>query len=210
MPIPGFQKLMLPLLKATGDSQEHTFSGVIEILATQFGLTEEERKELLPSGISRFDNRVGWARTHLKKAGLIESTERGKFRITERGIGVLKANPPEIKIRYLMQFPEFVEFRNVSRQSSKQDEKDEEPAQTPEENLTLSYQNLRRDLAQELLERIKQCSPRFFEKLVIDLLIAMGYGGSREDAGQAIGQSGDDGIDGIIKEDKLGLDAVYI
>jgi len=211
MAIPDFQSLMLPLLTILGDSQEHTLSGVIEQLALQVGLTDTDRKELLPSGRQfKFDNRVGWVRTHLKKAGLLESTGRGKFRITERGLSVLRSKPSYINIKFLMQFPEFVEFRNLSRSDNKQDDREEESNQTPEELLEASYQNLRQALAQELLERIGNCSPRFFENLVVDLLVAMGYGGSRKDAGQAVGQSGDDGIDGIIKEDKLGLDVVYI
>jgi restriction system protein len=203
--------MMLPFLKIAGDGYEHNFGDVIETLAEQIGLTEDDRKEMLPSGQPRFENRVGWARTHLKKAALLESTGRGKFHITQRGIDVLKSKVHSIDIKFLSQFPEFQEFRNQSRQASRQtEEKPTEPDQTPEEALESSYQNLRHTLAQELLERIKNCSPRFFERLVVDLLVAMGYGGSRKDAGQAIGQSGDEGIDGIIKEDKLGLDAVYI
>lgn len=210
MPVPDYQSLMLPLLKLIRDKQEHMFSDAIDTLAREFHLTEAERKEILPSGIqAKFDNRVGWARTYLKKAGLLESVGRGKFRITERGIQVLDSNPASINVKFLRQFPEFLEFQKSARPENK-DEKDDEPNQTPEENLETSYQNLRRELAQELLDRIKSLSPKFFEKLVVDLLVAMGYGGSRKDAGQAVGQSGDGGIDGIIKEDKLGLDVVYI
>ncbi len=211
MAIPDFQTLMLPLLKITGDGQEHSLSKTIDALALEFQLTDGDRRELLPSGRqAKFDNRVGWARTHLKKAGLLESTGRGKFRMTQRGFGVLKGNPARIDMKFLEQFPEYVDFRTLSRQVDKPVGKDDESDQTPEEILELSYQDLRRDLAQELLERIMECSPRFFESLVVDLLVAMGYGGSRKDAGEAVGQSGDGGIDGIIKEDKLGLDVVYI
>ncbi len=213
MTVPDFQSMMLPFLKIAGDGQEHGFSGTLEVLAKQLGLTSEDLKETLPSGQSRFDNRAGWARTHLKKAGLLESTGRGRFRISERGKQVLKNSPDRIDLKFLMQFPEFVEFRKVARQGNKatpDGEINDEPDQTPEEALENSYQRLRGTLAQELLERIKGCSPSFFERLVVDLLVAMGYGGTRKDAGQAIGQSGDEGIDGIIKEDKLGLDAVYI
>jgi restriction system protein len=211
MPIPDYQSLMLPLLKFVRDRQEHTFGEIIEALAKEIRLTEAERKEILPSGIqAKFDNRVSWARTYMKKAGLLESTGRGRFRITDRGLQVLNSNTSEINVKFLRQFPEFLDFQKSSRQENKNDEKDEEPSQTPEESLESSYQNLRRELAQELLERIRNSSSKFFEKLVVDLLVAMGYGGSRKDAGQAVGQSGDDGIDGIIKEDKLGLDVVYI
>jgi restriction system protein len=213
MAVPDFQSMMLPFLKIAGDEQEHSFSETLETLAKQLNLTNEDLKETLPSGQSRFDNRAGWARTHLKKAGLLEPTGRGRFRITPRGCEVLKNPPDKITLKFLMQFPEFAEFRSVSRTNNKQEPENDlagEPDQTPDEALEASYQSLRRTLAQELVERIKKCSPSFFERLVVDLLVAMGYGGSRKDAGRAIGQSGDEGIDGIIKEDKLGLDAVYI
>lgn len=212
MTIPDYQSLMLPLLKLAQDGQDHSLGEAINTLALEFRLTSEERKELLSSGRqAKFDNRVGWARTYLKKAGLLESVGRGRFRITGRGFEVLRHNPTRIDVRFLMQYPEFAEFQNRPSQSViKQNGHDEEPTQTPEELLEANYQNLRQDLAQELLERIMSCSPQFFETLVVDLLVAMGYGGSRKDAGQAVGQSGDGGIDGIIKEDKLGLDIVYI
>ncbi len=213
MPVPDFQSFMLPVLKIAGDGQDHYLSDVIELLALHFRLTEQEKKELLPSGRqSRLDNRVGWALTHMRKAGIFESTGRGKFRITARGLELLKTSPIGINMKTLLQYPEFVEFRKRQQDNNKQDEKEIEPEheQTLEETLETSYQNLKRVLAQELLERIKKCSPRFFERLVVDLLVGMGYGGSRKDAGQAVGQSGDGGIDGIIKEDKLGLDVVYI
>jgi restriction system protein len=211
MTVPDFQSIMLPFLKIAGDGREHSFSETVEILAKEL-LSNEDLKEMLPSGQSRFENRAGWARTHLKKAGLLEPTGRGRFRITPRGREVLNNPPDKINIKFLMQFPEFVEFRKVARQGNKAtpDEINDEPDQTPEEALENSYQRLRDTLAQDLLERIKGCSPSFFERLVVGLLVAMGYGGTRKDAGQAIGQSGDEGIDGIIKEDKLGLDAVYI
>lgn len=210
MSVPTFQEIMLPLLQFAGDGQEHTLEEAIETLAIRMHVGEEDRKELLPSGNQyRFDNRVGWARTYLKKAGLLESLTRGKFRITTRGLDVLKKNLSQIDRKFLQQFPEFLNFQNTKSIDTSKDENDQ-PNETPEEVLETSYQNLRQSLAQDLLDRIKKCSPRFFEKLVVDLLVAMGYGGSRKDAGQAIGQSGDGGIDGIIKEDRLGFDAVYI
>jgi restriction system protein len=210
MPVLDYQSLMLPFMKTIRDKREHAFGDIADTLAKAFRLTEAGKREILPSGIqTRFDNRVGWARTYLKKAGLLESAGRGKFRITERGIQVLNSNPASINVKFIRQFPEFIEFQKSARSENK-DEKDDEPNQTPEESLETSYQNLRRELAQELLDRIKNLSPKFFERLVVDLLVAMGYGGSRKDAGQAVGQSSDGGIDGIIKEDKLGLDAVYI
>ena len=213
MTVPDFQSMMLPFLNIASDGQEHTFSETVEVLAKRLNLSSEDLKETLPSGQSRFENRAGWARTHLKKAGLLEPTGRGRFCISERGQQVLKNSPDRIDLKFLMQFPEFAEFRKAARQGNKvgtDNEVNDEPDQTPEEALENSYQRLRNTLAQELLERIRGCSPSFFERLVVDLLVAMGYGGTRKDAGQAIGQSGDEGIDGIIKEDKLGLDAVYI
>jgi restriction system protein len=211
--VPDYQSLMLPLLKITSDGKEHGFGEVVDALALQFRLTDDDRKEMLPSGTqARFENRVRWAQAYMKKAGLLENPRRGKFRITDRGMKVIKDNHAGINAKFLRQFPEFLEFQKVSRQDAgqEQEEKDEAVVQTPEESLESSYQNLRRALGQELLERIRSCSPRFFEQLVVDLLVAMGYGGSRKDAGQAVGQSRDGGIDGIIKEDRLGLDFVYI
>lgn len=214
MAVPDYQSLMLPLLKIASDGKEHGFSEVLGALAVQFKMTDEERKEQLPSGTqARFENRVRWAQIYLKKAGLLENPRRGRFRVTERGMRVLKEDPPHINVKFLRQYPEFLEFQRASKQDDGQDEqdqKDEIAEQTPEESLESSYQSLRRDLGQELLSRVKGCSPGFFEKLVVDLLVAMGYGGSRIDAGQAVGRSGDGGVDGIIKEDKLGLDAVYL
>lgn len=213
MAVPDFQSFMLPLLQAADDGKEYNLSEVVDKLVEQFQLSDEDKKELLPSGRkTRVDDRAGWAQTYLRKAGLLERTGRGKFRITERGVEILRSNPDKINVKFLRQFPEFVEFQNLSRQSTKPDAEAENEAidETPEETLEFSYQNLRRNLAQELLDRVKKCSPRFFESLVVDLLVVMGYGGSRKDAGQAVGQSGDGGIDGIIKEDKLGLDVVYI
>jgi len=193
---------------------------IIESLAKVFKLSEQDRVELLPSGKQRtFYNRVGWARTYLKKAGLVETPGIGKVRITERGIDELKKNYTRFGIKFLMQFPEFVEFQKQAVA--------EEPGlatvplgsvtasisgvylQTPTESLESNYRSLRSALAEEILDRIKACSPKFFENLVLDLLVAMGYGGSRTDA-ERVGRSGDGGIDGTINEDKLGLDVVYV
>lgn len=211
MTIPGFQSLMLPLLETLRDKKEHSLQEVIETLASQYHLTDEERRELLPSGRqSTFSNRVGWARTHMKKAGLIVPTKRGCFQITERGLAVLEQRPTKIDIAFLNQYPEFVEFRQGRERPDEVSEPEEESTQTPEEALGYAYQRVQQGLADELLQAAKACSPEFFEQLVIDLLLKMGYGGTRSDAGQAIGQSGDEGIDGIIKQDRLGLDAVYV
>lgn len=209
MPIPDYQSIMLPLLKYAEDEQEHSLGETVDFLANQFKLSEAERKELLPSGQQQiFDNRVGWARTFLKKAGLLEPTRRAFLKITKRGLEVLKHNPKIINVKFLKQYPEFIEFQTSKRDSDIEIDKIED--KTPRESLEYGYQKIRRDLAKELLDLLKNCSPNFFEKIVVELLLKMGYGGSLKDAGQAIGRSGDEGVDGIIKEDKLGLDVIYI
>lgn len=214
MSIPDYQSIMLPLLKFASDGEEHKTRESINHLAEEFNLRDNERKEMLPSGKARlFDNRVGWATTYLKKAGLIEGTKRGIFRITERGKNVLSQNPVKINAEFLKQFDEFNKFlRPGKKKYSKPDVvvDEQEPLVNPEEALETSFQELQDNLSSELLQTIKDCSPEFFERLVIDVLIKMGYGGSRKEAGQAIGKTGDGGIDGIIKEDKLGLDIIYI
>lgn len=212
--IPNYQVIMLPLLKAVQDKREYKLNDLIEQLADNFKLTEDDRKELLPSGQTfLFGNRVGWARTYLKKAGLIDSPKRGFVCITERGLSVLKQKPKDINVTFLKQFPEFLEFQNLKRDDNASEginNHSEILNQTPEEILEDSYQNIRKSLAQELLDKITKLSPIFFERLVVELLVKMGYGGSMKDAGKAIGKSGDEGIDGTIKEDKLGLDIIYI
>lgn len=213
MPIPDFQSMMLPLLKSAADKREHHVQEPMEKLADVFQLSDDERKELLPSGADLvFNNRIRWARFYLGKAGLVESTRRGFFKISQRGLNVLNQNPSKIDIGFLEQFPEFLEFRKASmrRVGAASPQIEVARQQTPEESLEYAYQGTRQDLAQQLLDQVKGCSPSFFERLVVDLLVKMGYGGSRADAGKAIGRSGDGGIDGIIKEDRLGLDIIYI
>lgn len=203
---------MLPLLRFAGDGAEHSLREAIEALAGEFKLSDEERRELLPSGQQEiFDNRVGWARTYMKKAGLLRTTRRGFFEITERGNDALKKKPARIDGKFLEQYQEFREFKSLRRQPAANGEQEElELTRTPEEALERAYQNLRSDLAADLITQIKQSPPSLFERLVVELLVKMGYGGSRKDAGKAIGKSGDEGIDGIIKEDRLGLDIIYI
>jgi len=211
MAIPDYQSIMLPLLRLTRDQQEHSLREAIEALSTEFELSDDERKELLPSGRqSTFDNRVGWARTYLKKAGLLESTRRAHFQITGRGLSVLRQNPSKIDNNFLKQYPEFIEFQTPKDETVKSPEPEPDDFQTPEEEIEAAYQKVQQELANELLQTVIGCSPAFFERLVVDLIVKMGYGGTRKDAGQAIGKSGDGGIDGIIKEDRLGLDIVYI
>lgn len=213
MPIPDFQAIMLPLLKLTADRQEHKVNDLVESLSEQFQLTEDERKELLPSGKAFiFINRVNWARTYLKKAGLFNAPKRGVISITQRGLEVLQQNPPKIDIKLLRQFQEFLEFVNTKNEEGEitQVALITDNEKTPEEALEDAYLNIRKSLALELRTRIIELSPVFFEKLVVELVVKMGYGGSIKDAGKAIGKSGDEGIDGTIKEDKLGLDIIYI
>jgi restriction system protein len=210
MAIPDYQATMLPLVQLAGDKAEHSLRETIETLANEFKLTEQERQALLPSGQQEiFANRVGWARTYLKKAGLIETTRRGFFKITERGLGVLKQKPAQINSKFLTQFEEFRAFQARREPSESSVEEIEQPG-TPQEALEQAYQRLRSELAAEILSQIKQSPPSLFERLVVELVVKMGYGGSRKDAGQAIGKSGDEGIDGIIKEDRLGLDIIYL
>jgi restriction system protein len=212
MAIPDYQTIMLPLLRFAGDQQEHSLREAIDQLAEKFALTEVERKELLPSRQQEiFNNRVAWARTYLGKAGLLESTRRGYFKITDRGVKVVKQNPDRIDVKFLDQFEEFRQFRALRHTKIEEEEIEVEAHErTPEEALESSYKQLRDNLANELLQQIKSCSPGLFEKIVVELLVKMGYGGSRQDAGRAIGRSGDEGIDGIIKEDRLGLDIIYV
>jgi restriction system protein len=214
MPIPDYQTLMLPLLRFAADGYDHTTREAVEVLATEFQLTPAERTELLASGQQAiFNNRVGWANSYLKKAGLLESPRRGALRITSRGKQIIEDNPERIDVKYLERFPEFIEFRDASRNTRETTTTESiavSATQTPEEALELAHQSLRLNLAQDILSRILSCSPTFFERLVVELLVKMGYGGSRRDAGERIGQSGDGGIDGIIKEDRLGLDTIYI
>ncbi|GBF53335.1 mrr restriction system protein [Microcystis sp. 0824] len=215
MTIPDFQSIMLPLLKILADGKVYKYREIIEALVREFQVTEAERKEMLPSGQQEiFANRVGWAKTYLKKAGLIDSPQRATFVISEKGKEILSQNPARIDAKFLRQFPEFQEFNRVNKQNetitleSNLSTSDQE--QNPEELLENSYQEIRQALATDLLFIPRKLSPDAFEKLVVELLVKMGYGGSIRDAGKAVGKSGDQGIDGIIKEDRLGLDIIYI
>ena len=215
MAIPDYQTCMLPFLRYLSDGAEHTLRDAEDSLAEHFKLTPAERAELLPSGQQGiFKNRIGWARTYLKKAAFLESPKRGVFKITERGLKTLASNPNRIDVKYLEQFPEFIEFRDASKPDNGAGAvavaELPQSRTTPEEAIEIAHQGLREQLAAELLTRILACTPTFFEQLVVELLVKMGYGGSRRDAGERIGQTGDGGIDGIIKEDRLGLDTIFI
>jgi restriction system protein len=216
MPIPDFQSCMLPLLKLASDGKEHSLSEAKAALAEGFGLTPAEREELLPSGRQRrFDNRVAWAKVYLQRAGLLKGTRRGHFEIAERGRQVLAEHPKKVDIAFLDRYEEFQEFRSVSRRSgeegaSTEPDQAEEGEETPEEVLEQAYQRIRSDLTSELLMRLRGATPQFFESIVVEVLLKMGYGRNRAEAGRAIGKSGDEGVDGVISEDRLGLDAIYI
>ncbi len=214
--IPDYQTLMLPLLKLVADGHEHKYRDLIEELGVQFQVTDNERKELLASGNQPiFDNRVGWAKTYLKKAGLLDSPKRATFIITDLGRQTVAKNPGRIDARYLKQFESFNEFINANKTTSDEEGIIDITApisidQTPEETLDKAYQRIRKSLASEILNKVVELSAAFFERLVVELLVKMGYGGSIKDAGKAVGRTGDEGIDGTIKEDKLGLDIIYI
>ncbi|MES2709125.1 MAG: restriction endonuclease [Verrucomicrobiota bacterium] len=214
MPIPDFQACMLPLLRAAADGNEILLRDAVDRLALEFHLSREERDELLPSGRQAvFVNRVGWARTFLKKAGLLSAPRRGYFQITSRGRKTLGENPAQISVKYLERFPEYLEFKNASREKPENGGlalPESSSNQTPLEALEAAYEGLRAELAAEILSAVRVSDPSRFENIVVELLVKMGYGGSLKDAGRAIGRSGDEGIDGIIKEDHLGLDNIYI
>lgn len=211
MPIPDFQTIMLPFLQFAGDGKMHNFVEAVNALAIEFKLTAEEIDTLLPSGQQRFANRVGWAKTYLKKACLIDYPQRGYFQITKRGFDVLQETLESIDMNYLKRFPEYQEFRKINQVDEGKEKVVDLPVQlSPEESIESAYREIRAGLADDLLDFVLKCSPTFFEKLVVELLVSMGYGGSQENAARAVGKSGDDGIDGIIDEDKLGLDSIYI
>jgi restriction system protein len=208
--IPKFQEITLPMLKLAANGEVWSLTDAREELAKHFQLTEEELEELLPSGRqARFANRVAWAKVYLERGGLLSSPKRAHFQITERGREVLQNPPDEVSIKFLSQYPEFQEFRSRSSKNT-EGESDDESSDTPEETLESAYLTIRKNLASEVLERVKSCTPRFFEHLVVDLLLKMGYGRAGGGSGERVGQAGDEGIDGIISEDRLGLEMVYL
>ncbi|HBM10335.1 restriction endonuclease [Pseudomonas sp. Choline-3u-10] len=213
MAIPDFQSVMRPVLQAVGDGVPLPLSALRVRIADVFKLTEEERKERLPSGNQTvINNRVGWARTYLNKAGLLTIPNKGMVQITVRGREALASGPERITVSWLKQFPEFADFHTAKPQViDAAAVVDSDLAETtPDEQLAEAYQALQQSLADELLAQVRAATPSFFEQVVVDLMIAMGYGGSRKEAGKATQLTNDDGIDGIIKEDKLGLDVIYL
>jgi restriction system protein len=212
MAVPDFQSFFLPLLKFAADGKEHSIQEARQVIANQMNLTADDLKDLLPSGTQgKFDNRIAWAKSYFIQAKVLEPPKRGYFLITQRGIDLLKQGHAKIDIKVLNQYPEFVEFHTAKASKDTMTETGGEIAtETPEEALEKAHQSIRHDLAGQILDKILNNSPSFFERLVVDLMVTMGYGGSRADAGKSIGGTGDEGIDGIIKEDRLGLDAVYL
>lgn len=212
MPIPDYQSLMLPLLEVTKDGKTRKISAIKEQLAAKYMLTPEERRELLPSGTQPvFDNRVAWAKTYLVKAQLLEAPKRAHVKITQRGLDILSKNPELINVAFLKQFDEFNEFIGINKEDKpKVSVETDIENQTPAEKLDYVYRELNKNLAQELKAYLNNMDPYKFEILVIDLLQAIGYGGNRVEAAQVTRKSKDGGIDGIINEDRLGLDKIYV
>lgn len=218
MPVPGYQDFMLPLVKLASDGQEHKITDATDKLADQFGIGEKERELMLPSGTqTKLYNRVTWAVTYLTKSLILEKTGRGRFKLAPRGADVLKKNPHRIDNAFLTQFDEFRTFKHKKAASAiavtitnEQAGEDSESTLTPLERIESGYNELREELADELLSRVRTMTPKAFEQLVVEVLVKMGYGGSQRDAAQVVGKSGDGGIDGVIKEDRLGLDMVYV
>ena len=215
MAIPDFQSIFKPMLVLASDGEEHTLKESVEKLAIEFDMTKEDLDQLLPSGRAKtFHNRCAWAKSYLKKAGLIEFPRKAVFKITDRGMEVVKENPPELRIKFLERYQEFLDFRSGGEDKINKivNESDitKDTQHSPEEMVAEGYKELRKNLASELLELAKSCSPEFFEQLVVDLMLAMGYGGSRAEAGKRLGKIGDGGVDGVINEDRLGLDMVYL
>lgn len=212
MPLPDFQAVMLPVLRLLADGVDHTSQEMLELVAREFSLTEDELAQRLPSGQqTTISNRVAWARSHMKAANLLESPQRGVYRITARGRQALAENPSPIGMAFLMRYPEYVAFRQP-KSSERQKEPVSEPndERTPDDLMNAGNRQLRAALVLELREQVAAMAPAAFEKLVVDLLMAMGYGGPQEDAGLVVGRGGDEGIDGVIKQDRLGLETIYI
>lgn len=212
MPIPDFQSTFLPILQYLADGEEHNNREIQDALEKRFNLSEEEKRELLPSGKQRvFSNRIAWGKSYLKQAGLIGSQKRGSYHITYEGKNVLNNPPEEMSIKHLMEYPSFREFREGHKSLDKAPNVEaEDNDMTPQEHIEYGYNQINRNLKKELLGKIKECDPRFFEQLVVDLLLTMGYGGSQQEAATLTEKGADEGIDGVINEDKLGLDILYV
>jgi restriction system protein len=213
MPIPDYQTVMLPLLRVVArHSAPLHFTDAVQLVADEFALTPEERQQGFASGRNTtvIRNRTYWAKLYLKMAGLLSIPQRGFVQVTERGQRALSENLKAINVDYLNQFPEFVEFVNRARKKDKPKVTVEDDVSTPEEILEEAYLQLKSQALSEIIAKMKSGTPQFFETIILDVIVKMGYGGSRVDAGQAVGRSGDEGIDGVINEDRLGLDVIYL
>ncbi len=212
MPIPDFDDILSSLLKYCADQKEHSMSETEEHVADDLKMSKADREEMLPSGTQRrFANRLAWSKVHLSKAGLIMSPRRSIYKITQKGLDALKTNPQGVNKAYLEQFEEYREFKKPSSEKVVNGTPGSvDSSVTPRESLETAYQILRKELVQEVLDKVKASTPRYFEELVVELLVRMGYGGTVKDAGQATQYTNDEGVDGIIKEDRLGLDVIYI
>jgi len=215
MTIPDYQSLMRPVLIALSDGQAHAVREIRDRVAENLQLSTEDLRELVPSGQKPlFHDRVSWALTYLKHAGALDRPKRGIYEITARGQSLLQNHPDRVDNSVLEQFQEFRDFLDrsgaTSAERTREEEEEERSIETPEESLETAFRRLRSAIEADLLEQVRSAPPEFFERLVVELLVSMGYGGSLKDAGQAIGRSGDEGIDGIIKEDRLGLDAIHV
>jgi restriction system protein len=210
--VPDFQSFFKPILDIAADNQEHSVKDARAIIKSVMNLTDDDLSEKLPSGTQfKFANRVAWAVSYFVQAKVLERPKRAFFKITDRGRELHQKDHSKINIVILNAYPEFLEFHTAKASTHETPiETHTTVTATPDEILQQAYQSMRNDLASEILEKIKKNSPGYFENLVVDLLVAMGYGGSRADAGQSLGKSGDEGIDGIIKEDRLGLDVIYL
>jgi restriction system protein len=215
MAIPDYQTVMLPLLRFVSQNEQTTLRQAIDFLAAELKLTAEERSAVLPSGVATvFASRVGWAKTYLKQAGLLDQPQRGAIRLTDRGRALLAERPSGVNNRALERYPEFAEFKARSRKAADGDERSETLpaaiAAPPAETIETAAQALQQALARDVLEALMSVSPARFEQIVLDLLVTMGYGGNRAEAVEALGRGGDGGVDGLINEDRLGLSAIYI
>lgn len=213
--IPDYQSLMRPVLDCA-QNEPRKISDVVEEISNHLELTNEDRQQLLPSGgQTKIANRVHWARSYLKQAGLVKNVKRGWYELTDRGRSVQENVDVVLNNKFLAKFDEFQEFKARGKESDEQEissdsTESESVANTPDENLQAAHKKLEAALAANLLDYVRSASPLFFENLIVDLLIAMGYGGSSEDAGRALGQSGDNGVDGVIDQDPLGVDQIYL
>lgn len=207
---PGFQEYFFPVLKQLSNGKEQERNDIIEAVAASMNLSKEVRQEMLPTQTQKtYANRIGWSLTYLKKAGLVETPSRGMWKITKRGNELYMSSPTKLNVAYLKEnFEEFKEFQS-SKKNKKIDE-DFDAEETVDDKIMKSYDQWKQYVYDELIEEILKRDYEFFEKLVVELIVKMGYGGSRKDAGEALGKSGDEGLDGIIKEDVLGLDEIYI